>query len=267
MEDEILRSLRGTEVHVYKVGRLYIKASIIASKRPCTVEIRGRSLTISQGEQRRTKCYNLAQATLYKHTSQNRIVLQLVTKEKLVFFAEDANEFADWIEALTDSVEWKIQRFYDIGRELGRGAHAVVRKGKHRATGDVVAVKVISKGACSPENLKYLQREIDIAKFLKHKNIVRTSDIFESGNHLYIVLELMPGGTLQNMVDAYGPLSENDARYVMLDLLSAVQFIHQKGIVHRDIKVSYDPVGTSGVPKGLCLTFPIHAVNNSSDIS
>lgn len=236
-------TLRGTEVHVYKEGRLYIKTSILGPKRPCTVEIRGRKLSLCQGEQRKTKQYDLAHATLHKHT-KNRLVLHMVNKEKLVLYAADANECTEWIHALTDSIEWKIQRFYDIGRKLGQGAHATVRKGKHKDTGDIVAVKIISKSECSVEDLTYLQREIDIAKSLKHNNVVRTSDIFESENHLYIVLEHMPGGTLQRLVDVHSSLCEDDARSVMLDIFSAVQYLHQRGIVHRDIKVSTQAVIT-----------------------
>lgn len=214
-----------------------MKTSFLGPKRPCTVEIRGRKLSLCQGEQRKTKQYDLAHAMLHKYTNL-RLVLHLASKEKLVLYATDASECTEWIHALTDSIEWKIQRFYDIGRKLGQGAHATVRKGRHRDTGDTVAVKIISKSDCSLEDLKYLQREIDIAKCLKHNNVVRTSDIFESDNHLYIVLELMLGGTLQRLVDMHGPLREDDARYVMLDIFSAIQYLHQRGIVHRDIKVS-----------------------------
>lgn len=231
-------SLRGTEVHVYKEGRLYVKTSILGSKRPCTVEIRGHKLSISQGEQRKTKKYDLSRAALHKNDATRRLVLHLANKEKVALYAANANEFTEWIQALADSIEWKIQRFYDIGCKVGQGAHATVRKGRHRGTGDIVAIKIISKSNSTGDDLKYLQREIDIAGSLKHHNVVRTSDIFESDNHLYIVLEYMAGGTLQRLVDMRGPPCEDDARHVMFDLFSAVQYIHQRGIVHRDIKVS-----------------------------
>lgn len=236
-QEEDKPRLRGTDVHVYKGGRLYIKSSFMGAKRPCDVDLRGTQLSICQGDQGKTRIFNLEGARLLKQEGQRRLVIHLTNKEKLSLYGVNTHEFQEWVEVLTDSIQWKIQRFYDIGRELGRGAYATVRKGKHIGTGDIVAIKIISKDDCSEEDLKYMQREIDIAKSLRHRNVVQTSDIFESDNKLYIVLEHMPGGTLKTFVDKNGPTNELTARQVMCDILSAVKYIHKDGVVHRDIKV------------------------------
>lgn len=252
--------LAGTEAHVYKEGRLYFKSSFLGTKRPCEVAVRGTQLSICQGEQKKTRIYDLERATLLKQEGQRRLVIHLTSKEKLSLYAADTHEFWEWVETLTDSMQWKIQRFYEIGQELGRGAYATVRKGKHKATGDVVAVKIISKNDCSEEDLKYMQREIDIAKSLRHRNIVQTSDIFESDNKLYIVLEYMAGGTLEKFVDKNGPANESTARQVMRDILSAVKYIHQDGVVHRDIKVR-----VAALPVKKCTSVSIRRIPPADD--
>lgn len=236
-EDTETSRFAGTEVHVHKEGRLFCKSSFLCKKRPVEVQIKGTTLTTSHGQFKKWRLFDLNGATLLKNESQRRIVLQLASKESLSFYAANDRDFHDWVETFADSMQWKVQRFYDIGKEIGRGAYAMVRKGKHKATGDVVAVKVISKNNRSKEDLKYMQREVDISVTLRHGNIVQTTDLFESENKLYIVMEYMPGGNLQEFVDQNGPLGENGARHVMRDILSAVEYIHANGVVHRDIKV------------------------------
>lgn len=236
-EEEEIPHFTGTEVHVYKEGRLFVKSSFLGTKRPYDVEIRGTKLTTCKGDKKRSRLFDLRGATLFKNEGQKRLVLQLASKEKLSLYAADTRDFQEWVEALADSIQWKVQRFYDIGQEIGRGAYAIVRKAKHKSTGDVVAIKIISKNDRSVEDVKYMQREIDIAKSIRHRNVVHTTDIFESDNKLYIVLEYMPGGTLQKFIDQNGPVSEDIARQVMRDILFAVEYIHEDGVVHRDIKV------------------------------
>lgn len=231
-------SLRGTGVHVYKEGRLYVKCGILPTRRACIADVRGQVLTISQGDQRKSRQYNLFNATLHSNRSHKRLVIHFANREKLNLYAENQSDFDDWTLAFSHSIDWNISLFYTVGTELGRGAYAVVKKGVHKDTGDVVAIKVISKASCSEEDLKYVQREVDIAQSLKHTNIVGTLDLFESNKEVFIVLEYMQGGTLQGVVDTIGPLPEEEAGRIMLDLLSALQYIHQLGIVHRDIKVS-----------------------------
>lgn len=228
--------VQGTEVQVYKAGTLFTK-SVLGSRRECYVEVSGTTLTVSKGEQGRAKIYDLGNASLIKQEGQKRLVIQLATKEKVSLYADDQSNFEEWMETLTDCIEWRIQRFYDIGPQLGSGAFAVVRKGRHKTTRDIVAIKIINKGLCSEENLTYLQREVDIARSLKHRNIVRTIDAYESKDRLYIVLEYLCGGTLDRFIRRNGMQSEDIAREIMRDVLDGVAYLHNESIVHRDLKV------------------------------
>lgn len=231
--------LKGTGVSVYKEGSLLVKSSVLGSRHLCSLVLCGRTLTVSRNDQGKARLYNLGGATVLRQDGQHRLLVQLANKEKISLFAANEMELEEWVETLTDCIEWKIQRFYDIGPELGHGAFATVRKGKHRITGDIVAIKIINKGACTEENMMYLQREIDIARALRHKNIVRTNYVFESNDRLYIVLEYMSGGTLERFVRRNGILGEDGAHEVIRDVLNGIAYLHSEGIVHRDLKVRF----------------------------
>lgn len=230
--------LAGTEVAVLKNGKLYTKSHLLAAKRARLVNLRGIVLNIRESDNGSDpRVINLENAKLFTQESSLRIVIQLTSKEKVTLYAGNETDFASWVSAFTDSIQWKIQRFYDLGRDLGQGAFATVKVGVHKSSGEKVAVKIINKISCTDEDLKYLQREIDIARSLQHENIVQTREFFESENHLYIVLEYMAGGTLQGVIERLGRMSEDEARLIMKDLLTGLEYLHGDGVVHRDIKV------------------------------
>ena len=239
VEQQCHRRLKGPTVHVYNEGRLYLKTLILRIRRPCTVCVRGTKLTISEASQGKSRIYNLNHARLAIQRATLRIILtfKLDQKEKISLYTANEQELDNWTEVFADSIYWRIQRFYNIEDELGKGAFSVVRKGIHKTTGDVVAVKIMNKLTCSEEDFRYLQREVDIAQILRHPNIVKFSDLFESEQNLYIVQEYVPGGTLQHFIDRHGFVNEPIARAIMADILKAVEYMHSVSVAHRDIKV------------------------------
>lgn len=238
-EQHCHRQLKGPIVHVYKEGRLYLKTSILRIRRPCTVCIRGTKLTISEASQGKSRIFDLNHARLAVQRATLRIILTITLdqKAKISLYAANERELEEWTEIFADSIHWRIQRFYNIEEELGKGAFSIVRKGTHKATGDTVAVKIMNKLICSAEDFRYLQREVDIAQILCHPNIVKFSDLFESEQSLYIVQEYISGGTLQHFIDTHGFVNESVARVIMTDILKAVEYMHSVSVAHRDIKV------------------------------
>jgi serine/threonine protein kinase len=125
-----------------------------------------------------------------------------------------------------------------LGEELGRGAYGQVYKGVDTTNGDVVAIKQIALGGVTPENLQSVMGEIELLKTLNHKNIVKYLGSFKTRTHLYIILEYMENGSLASVIkpNRYGVLSEALAAAYIGQVLQGLQYLHDQGVVHRDIK-------------------------------
>ncbi len=81
-----------------------------------------------------------------------------------------------------------------VGKELGRGAFAVVKECQHKASGRKYAVKIIDRNAMGDTNELSLQREIEIMQKVQHPHIITLRQVFEDKKHVYLVMELVTGG-------------------------------------------------------------------------
>jgi len=125
---------------------------------------------------------------------------------------------------------------YELGQELGRGGFSIVREGKNRINGEKVAVKFIEKKFVDQEELKLLQREIDIMARVQHRNVLRLFEIFDTDHKLSLVMELVNGGELFYKIVDKGSYSEVEARDIVRQLVEGVDYLHNQGIAHRDLK-------------------------------
>lgn len=125
---------------------------------------------------------------------------------------------------------------YELGQELGRGGFSIVREGRNKTTGEKVAVKFIEKKFVDQEELKLLQREIDIMARVQHTNVLRLFEIFDTDQKLSLVMELVNGGELFYKIVDKGSYSELEARDIVRQLVEGVDYLHNQGIAHRDLK-------------------------------
>jgi len=154
----------------------------------------------------------------------------------ITLYANTDDEFRAWSVALMRATGSYIEKFYEVGRQIGSGAYGKVYEGQSRLTGQKVAIKAIEKNRASPKELRYIQRESAILTRVNHPNVVTTYDVFEKGELYMFVMEFLPGGELFDMIAESTHFSEAQAADVMRQLMSGISYLHENGIVHRDIK-------------------------------
>ncbi|XP_034020677.1 serine/threonine-protein kinase MARK2 isoform X3 [Thalassophryne amazonica] len=125
---------------------------------------------------------------------------------------------------------------YRLLKTIGKGNFAKVKLARHVLTGKEVAVKIIDKTQLNPSSLQKLFREVRIMKMLNHPNIVKLFEVIETEKTLYLVMEYASGGEVFDYLVAHGRMKEKEARAKFRQIVSAVQYCHQKCIVHRDLK-------------------------------
>ncbi|XP_048852708.1 MAP/microtubule affinity-regulating kinase 3-like isoform X5 [Brienomyrus brachyistius] len=125
---------------------------------------------------------------------------------------------------------------YRLLKTIGKGNFAKVKLARHILTGREVAIKIIDKTQLNPTSLQKLFREVRIMKILNHPNIVKLFEVIETEKTLYLVMEYASGGEVFDYLVAHGRLKEKEARAKFRQIVSAVQYCHQKHIVHRDLK-------------------------------
>ncbi|XP_042498546.1 MAP3K epsilon protein kinase 1-like isoform X3 [Macadamia integrifolia] len=127
---------------------------------------------------------------------------------------------------------------YMLGDEIGKGAHARVYKGLDLENGDFVAIKQVSLENIAQEDLNIIMQEIDLLKNLNHKNIVKYLGSSKTKTHLHIILEYVENGSLANIIkpNKFGPFPESLVAVYIAQVLEGLVYLHEQGVIHRDIK-------------------------------
>lgn len=120
----------------------------------------------------------------------------------------------------------------------------------------------------SEGDLKNIRSEIDLLKRLNHKQIVKYIDFVETENHLNIILEYIESGSLSHLIKYHGTLEENLASYYTRQVLLGLRYLHEQGIVHRDIKGANILLTKEGIVKladfGLAIKLNEETQNHTS---
>ena len=126
---------------------------------------------------------------------------------------------------------------YEVVDVLGKGGMGVVYKAMDPQIGRLVAIKMMTGGfAEHPDLLKRFYREAQSTGTLQHPNIVIVHDLGEQGGNPYLVMEFLEGEPLSEMIATRRKLSMAQKLEYIIQALSGLNYAHQKGIVHRDVK-------------------------------
>ncbi|ETW07296.1 CAMK protein kinase [Aphanomyces invadans] len=116
---------------------------------------------------------------------------------------------------------------------IGKGSHSKVFRAKYKTTGDIVAIKMIVKDAARQE----WHNEVAVMKMLDvHPNVIELKGTYETDEFVCVVMEYAAGGELFQLLIRDGAYSEEIARKFIRDTLLALEFLHDQGIAHGDLK-------------------------------
>ena len=127
-----------------------------------------------------------------------------------------------------------ITQFYQVIKKIGEGAYGKIYKVKNKQSGDIRAMKQITKSKI-PDITKF-QTEIQILSMVDHPNIVRLFEVIEDDKYFNLLQELCTGGELYKKYQTT-QLKEKEIAKIFNQIMSAVAYCHEKGIVHRDLKL------------------------------
>src|SRR5215510_736459 len=125
---------------------------------------------------------------------------------------------------------------YRIVDYVGAGGMGTVYRVSHRASGRVAAAKVMGGGAVAPRALDRFRNEARILQALSHPAIAAMYEFLEVNGAPCLVMEYVDGETVEQLLRGRGVFPLGEAARVFAALVDAVGYIHQRGIVHRDLK-------------------------------
>eukprot|EP00756_Hemistasia_phaeocysticola_P063761 Hpha_TRINITY_DN7229_c0_g1::TRINITY_DN7229_c0_g1_i1::g.102214::m.102214 len=137
--------------------------------------------------------------------------------------------------ARAERMQWK------QGSLLGAGGFGTVHLGLNSQTGELMAVKQIrfdNKDSKLKQQLAQLQTELTLLKTLTHHNVVRYLATERDGNTVLIFMEYVSGGSVADLLTQFGCLALDTVRKYTQQILAAVEYIHSKDVIHRDIKAA-----------------------------
>ena len=137
---------------------------------------------------------------------------------------------------------------YELLEELGRGGQGVVYRARQKSLNRTVALKVIGLGQwSSTPHLKRFRHEAEAAASLEHPQIVPIYEIGERDGSCYFSMKFVEGGQLDEVISR-APMSPRRAAELLVKIARTVQFAHEHGILHRDIKPGNILLDKNGEP-------------------
>ena len=131
-----------------------------------------------------------------------------------------------------------IFNFYTLDKTLGKGQFGLVKLAVHKLSSKKVAIKQVKKKNMTHIEVFQQRREIEVLKMCQHPNIINLVDLFENSEYYYIVLDYMAGSDLFDYLQIRDfNLGEDRVRELTYQLALGIKYLHNYGIVHRDLKL------------------------------
>lgn len=160
-------------------------------------------------------------------------------EDKLLTALRDENLVKVEPNANTDKTAAFRDQFV-VGKQIGEGAYGSVRIALYTSMNKRIAIKVYEKKKIrEPQRRKSVRREIKILQQIAHRNIVQIFDVYETNNHINLIMEYVPGVCLSSYLKSQPEfrLSEKAAKQMFREIVDGVVYLHALDICHRDIKL------------------------------
>jgi serine/threonine protein kinase len=165
----------------------------------------------------------------------------------LIYAADTEESLSQWIAVLNEIKVRKEHREcpnfklgladFEIVRILGRGTYGKVALVKHRESGQLFAMKAMSKALLAEDgNIQQILAERDILLRNQHPFLVAAHFTFQTDSKIFLLLDYVPGGELFQRLREERRFTEDRARLIAAELLLAIGHLHKAGFVYRDLK-------------------------------
>jgi len=160
----------------------------------------------------------------------------------------------------------QIREFYKVSPEvIGIGSFGAVRYCTHRTTRKVFAVKSIPQDIAA-KNITLLRNEVSILQQVKHKNVVHLVDLIQCDRFIHIVMEKCRGDLFDNIMKDGVTFDERMVSQIIGNILDAVDYLHARNIVHRDLKAEHIMMKTTGSKTTVkIIDFGLAVIHNPCD--
>ena len=125
---------------------------------------------------------------------------------------------------------------YQLGEVIGRGAFGFVHRALNVKTGDFVAVKKYEMAEVPEKELQQIVEEANLMKSLDHENVVQFYGATRDETSLYLIMEYVENGSVNNIMTTFGKFPESLVRVYTEQVLKGLEYLHSNGVLHRDIK-------------------------------
>ncbi|XP_025058000.1 STE20-related kinase adapter protein beta isoform X3 [Alligator sinensis] len=140
---------------------------------------------------------------------------------------------------------------YELQVEIGRGFNNLtsVYLAQHMPTGSQVAVRITDLERCSEDHLKALQNEVVLSHFFQHPNVMTLWTVFTAGSLLWVISPFMAYSSASHLLKNYFPqgMSEALIRNILFGAVRGLNYMHQNGFIHRNIKASHILISGDGL--------------------